>query len=147
MKTMKMPTIDRTKKTITVTREFLICAGQYGTHEFNILCEMQKNLPGYEVVLHKITRNNNKLTYGDLTYNNMESFIKGHVTDPDAQKAAFDEYNIIKQVSKAMRGQYAYVKKWFLEKYKDEFVAYQKELERKKQEEDAPYAPIIPLNW
>ena len=146
MKTMKMPTIDRTKKTITVSKEFLLHAGQYATPEFNILREMQKNHPGYEIVLHKIARNAAKKTYGDLTYESMVDFIKGHIIDPEAQKRALDEYNIIRQVSKTMRGKYAYVKKWFLETYKEEFEKYQKEKEQKTQEADTPYAPIVTLN-
>ena len=32
---MKTPTIDRQKKTITVTKEFMILAGQFDTQEFD----------------------------------------------------------------------------------------------------------------
>ena len=57
MKTVKMPVLDRSAKTITATREFLIRAGQFGSAEFNILLDMQKSNPGYTVVEHKIKRN------------------------------------------------------------------------------------------
>lgn len=132
MKTAKNPIIDRTKKTITVTKEFLIRAGQFGTQEFNILWEMQKNHPGYAVQEHKIARNPNKKTYGNLTYENMHDFIAGYFEDETNRKAALEEYEIIKKTAKVMNGSYAKVKSWFLDKYNEEFKAFQEEQEQKK---------------
>lgn len=77
MKTVKMPVLDRNAKTITATREFLIRAGQFGSTEFNILLDMQKNNPGYTVVEHKIKRNPNKNVHEALNYDEMIDFIKG----------------------------------------------------------------------
>ena len=45
-----------------------------------------------------------------------------------------EEYETIKTVSKTQRGAYAFVKSWFLTKYKDEFDRRKKELEDKRRE-------------
>ena len=137
MKTVKVPVIDRNAKTITATREFLIRAGQFGSTEFNILLDMQKSNPGYSVVEHKIKRNSNKNVYAALTYKKMQDFIIGNFTDENERKAALVEYKIIQQTSKAMPAAYAFVKKWFLAKYKAEFEAYEKALKDKEAERTA----------
>ena len=49
-------------------------------------------------------------------------------------KAMLEEYETIKTVSKTQRGAYAFVKSWFLKKYKNEFDRRKKELEDKRRE-------------
>ena len=132
MKTVKMPVLDRNAKTITVTREFLIRAGQFGSTEFNILLDMQKSNPGFKVVEHKCKRNSDKNVHAALTYDKMVDFIKGYHKDKDALEAALRDYLIIKKTSKTMPAAYAYVKKWFLSKYKNEFEVYEEERKAKK---------------
>ena len=132
MKTIKMPVLDRTAKTITATREFLIRAGQFGSTEFNILLDMQKSNPGFKVVEHKCKRNSDKNVHAALTYDKMVDFIKGYHKDKDALEAALRDYLIIKKTSKTMPAAYAYVKKWFLSKYKNEFEVYEEERKAKK---------------
>lgn len=127
MKTAKMPVLDRNAKTITVTREFLIRAGQFGSTEFSILLDMQNSNPGFTVVEHKIKRNPSKNVHAALTYDKMVDFIKGYYKDEAELKAALSEYIIIKKTSKTMSAAYAYVKNWFLGKYKAEFEAYEEE--------------------
>ena len=143
MKTVKVPVIDRNAKTITATREFLIRAGQFGSTEFNILLDMQKNHPDYTVVEHKIKRNPNKNTYGALSYDKMNDFIKGYYQDKAKREDALIEFHIIKKTSKAMPAAYAYVKSWFLDKYKTEFDAYEKVLKAKEAERKANEDAIL----
>ena len=131
MKTMKAPVLDRQKKTITVTKEFLIHAGQFGTQEFNILTELKQTFPDFEVMVHTIARNDEKHAYGGLTYPAMTDFIKGH-EDDEKREAALAEFKAIQKVAKTMRGSYALVKKWFLDKYGKEFKTYQDEQNAKK---------------
>ena len=132
MKTVKMPVLDRNAKTITVTREFLIRAGQFGSAEFNILLDMQKMNPGFTVAEQKCKRNPDKVVHAALTYDKMVDFMKGYHKDENELKAALSEYIIIKKTSKTMPAAYAYVKKWFLGKYKKAFEAYENEQEAKK---------------
>ncbi|MBR4404784.1 MAG: hypothetical protein IKT30_00195 [Bacteroidaceae bacterium] len=133
MKTVKMPVLDRNAKTITATREFLIRAGQFGSTEFNILLDIQKNNPGYTVVEHKIKRNPNKNVHEALTYDEMIDFIKGYHESEDERKESLTEFFIIKKASKTTPAAYAYVKKWFFGKYKAEFEAYEQAKKDKKE--------------
>ena len=128
------PRIDRNKKTIYATKSFLIEAGQFGTTEFNKLNNALKENPGFKVEEEKIARNASKEAYGNLTYAVMKAFIESYETDNAKRKAALEEYETIKTVSKTQRGAYAFVKSWFLKKYKNEFDRRKKELEDKRRE-------------
>ena len=99
MKTVKMPVLDRNAKTITVTREFLIRAGQFGSTEFNILLDMQKTNPGFKVTEQKCKRNPNKTVHAALTYDEMVDFIKGYYEDENELRAALSEYIAMKMSS------------------------------------------------
>lgn len=128
------PRVDRDTKTIYASKSFLIKAGQFGTTEFNALNDMLKTFPGFKVQEEKITRNASKEVYGNLTYNVMKQFIENYETSDTKRKAMLEEYETIKTVSKTQRGAYAFVKSWFLTKYKDEFDRRKKELEAKSRE-------------
>ena len=128
---MKMPTIDRQKKTITVSKNFMILAGQFDTQEFEILNELQQNHPGYDIQIRTITRNPNKRDYGELTYDNMRNYIKG-TESPETLNDALAEFEAVQKVAKTMRGTYALVKKWFLDKYGDDFKKFQDAQKAKK---------------
>lgn len=124
--------IDRQAKVILVSRSTLIAAGQFGTPEFHQMMEMRQEFPGYEFREQKIERNPDKRTYGNLTYKVMGEFIASHETDEIAKAAALKEYEAVKAISKTQRAAYAYVKKWFLDKYGEEFKEFQKKLDEKK---------------
>lgn len=128
------PRIDRDKKTIYATKSFLIKAGQFDTTEFNTLNDMLKTFPGFKVEEEKIARNASKEAYGNLTYAVMKTFIENYETSDAKRKAMMEEYETIKTVSKTQRGAYAFVKSWFLKKYKNEFDRRKKELEDKRRE-------------
>ena len=125
--------IDRVNKTITVSSNDLIAAGQFGTPEFEQMMQMRTEFPGYTFVEHHIKRNDDKQTYGKLTYDVMEAFIAGHETDDKKRAAMLKEYETIKKISKTQRAAYAFVKKWFLGKYGEEFKAFQMKQDAKKQ--------------
>jgi len=124
--------IDRQAKVILVSRSTLIAAGQFGTPEFHQMMAMRQEFPGYEFREQKIERNPDKRTYGNLTYKVMGEFIASHETDEIAKAAALKEYEAVKALSKTQRAAYAYVKKWFLDKYGEEFKEFQKKLDEKK---------------
>lgn len=123
--------IDRQSKVILVSRSTLIAAGQFGTPEFHQMMEMRQKFPGYEFKEQKIERNPDKRTYGNLTYKVMGEFIENHETDENV-RAALKEYEAVKAISKTQRAAYAYVKKWFLDKYGEEFKEFQKKMDEKK---------------
>ncbi len=112
-KNLKM--IDPESMTITVSREFLMKAGQFGTPEFFEALEMKKD--GYRLVERRIKRNPDKRTYADLTYDKMESFIEGYWTDEETHKAKLEEFDCIKKWAKTQPAAYAKVKEWFKSEY------------------------------
>ena len=96
-----MPTIDRQKKTITVSKDFMILAGQIDTQEFEILNELQQNHPGYEIKIRTIAHNPNKRDYGELTYKAMRDYIIGYESI-ETRDATLEEFEAVQKVAKTM---------------------------------------------
>ena len=130
--------IDEAKMTVTVTKDFLMKAGQFGTPEFFEALEMKKE--GYTLVERKIKKNPDKQTYAELTYDKMKSVIEGYWTDAEVRKAKLDEFEYIKRWAKTQTAAYAKVKSWFKKnygKFYEEVEAKAKEAKTKAQEEKA----------
>ena len=112
-KNLKM--IDPVTMTVTVSHEFLMKSGQFGTPEFYEALEMKKD--GYRLVRRKIKRNPEKRTYANLTYEKMESFIGAYWTDGNIRKNKLEEFDYIKKWAKTQTAAYAKVKEWFMAEY------------------------------
>lgn len=97
------------------------------------MMRMRTEFPGYTIVEHHIKCNADKQTYGKLTYDVMEGFIESHETDAQKCAALLKEYETIRKISKTQRAAYAFVKKWFLGKYGEEFKAFQMKQDTRKQ--------------
>lgn len=119
--------INKEKRTLTVSKDFMMKAGQFGTPEFEKALEAKQNFPGYTLVVRTIKRNSEKWTYGKLTYDEMEKFIAGHETDEEVRKAKLEEFALMKKWAKTQRAAYAKMKQWFLDQYKDAFQKAQTE--------------------
>lgn len=108
-------TIDHLKKEIIVTKAFLARASQLDTQEFDTVQNLMMILSGYKFVKRdSIKKNPNKKTYRNLTYKNMEEYIK--LMDGSS---ALQEFEKVKKASSIVPSPYAYVKKWFLKNYPD----------------------------
>ena len=107
--------VDEVKMTVTVDKDFLKKAGQFGTPEFFKALEMRKE--GFTIVERKIKKNPDKQTYADLTYDKMKSTIEGYWTDADIRKEKLEEFEYIKKWAKTQPGSYAKVKNWFKKEY------------------------------
>ena len=117
--------IKHDEEKIIVTKAFLKKAGIIGSPEYKTLADLRRDWQGYQLQQREITKNHAKRTYGKLTYKRMGEFIE---TKEEANAAvALAEFERIKALSKGFNGQYAYVKRWFLTRYADDF----------QQEEDA----------
>lgn len=113
--------IDKANKTLTVTKDFMMKAGQFGTPEFEKALEAKQNFPGFTLVVRTIKRNSEKWTYGKLTYDRMEDFIQNHEKDVETREAKLKEFELVKAWAKTQKAAYAKVKEWFLNEYKDDF--------------------------
>lgn len=110
---MNAPKIDFANKTITVTKSFYKKAQRAGTAEFNLLMDAMNKAPTFSIEF-KTTK---KQTYRNLSYGNIEAFIKA--SDREDVDAILEEFERVKKQSKAQTGPYAYVKSWFLGVFPD----------------------------
>ena len=109
--------INYTEMTITVTKSFLKEAGTVGSTAYNDLARVRKDLPDFRVIPREITKKQGKKTYGKLTYKAMEDFIV--VQETKNAPAVLADFQRVKELAKVHPGQYAFVKTWFLNRYKD----------------------------
>ena len=116
--------------TAQVSKAFEKKACIFGTEEFKLWREYKKECPNAQMVTKSIKKNPNQKNRRNMTYKNMEAFIK---TQPNA-KELMEEYETIQKRSKVQASPYQYVLSWFeakFEGYNDlkQFMA-QKEEER-----------------
>ena len=112
--------INYNENTITVTKKFLKDAGIIGSPAYKELAQLRKDLPEFQIVQREIAKKQDKKSYGKLDYKAMGEFIKEK--EKDTADVVLAEFEHVKQLSKIKSGPYAYVKTWFLARYKDEFV-------------------------
>ena len=60
-------------------------------------------------------------------------YLNRFVNNLSVAEELMEEYETIKKISKTQRAAYAFVKKWFLGKYGEEFKAFQMKQDAKKQ--------------
>jgi len=136
--------IDRDTQTITVTKQFLIAAGCFGSPEFNTYTELLERYPGFTITHQKKKNTSSKPATGNLTYKRIEEFIANYEKDDTTRDAILKEYETLKRFLRGQKGAYITVRKWFLSKYEnvfDERLAELEEQRRKKVEEITLYVP------
>ena len=112
--------IDRIHKKVLVTKDFLIKGSQYGMAQFELYEKLKETYPGFSIEVAKLRHNTGKQTYANLTYKRMEDFMQGHETDPQKLLEVQAEYRELRELLAGKKGAYVQVKRWFLDKYKDE---------------------------
>ena len=113
---------------VILTKQFAKAASILNTPEYMTLLELRRNHPDYTFELREIRKKEGKKSYRNLTYEHMEAYI---ITRDGKDSEAHKEFEQVKKLSQVQAGPYAYVKSWFLKKYKDEF----------QQEEETTEAP------
>ncbi len=111
--------INYIKNTITVTKKFLKEAGIIGSSAYKELAQVRKDLPDFQIVQREITKKQGKKTYGKLTYEVMKDFIA--VKEEGNATVVLAEFERVQALSKVQAGSYAFVKTWFLNRYKEDF--------------------------
>ena len=105
---------------IIVSKRCLKLAGVIGSEAYHDLAQARQDYPDYPIVQREIAKSSRKTAYGRLTYKEMEIHIIAKEGD-NAEKV-LEEFERIKNLSKSYSGSYLYVKKWFLNKYADDFT-------------------------
>lgn len=120
--------------TAQVTKAFEKKACIFGTEEFKLWREYKAMFPNAQMVTKSIKKNPNQKNRRNMTFKNMEEYIK---TQPNAKELE-EEFKTIKKRSKIQKSPYQYVLSWFEAKFDgyndlDQFMA-EKEAERKAKE-------------
>lgn len=136
-----------------VTKAFAKNAVIFGTDEYKLWKEYRKDFPDAKMVTKTIKKNPEKKTYKNLTYKNMELFIKVQPVEKDENDNVIDymkEFERQKLMAKVQSNPYKAVLAWFLEKFKDysTYKEFFKKLEeeeksKKEQEENEKYSEFV----
>ena len=111
--------VDQLEGVVYVDPAFLRAAGQIDTDECVLFEKLREKYPKFKFEKKDLNKST-KRTYNNLSYERMEAFI--NVCLPkNERKEAFEEFNQVCAVSKTKDGRYAYVKSWFLSKYKAQY--------------------------
>ena len=118
--------VNRTNRTITITKAYNAKASIYGTIEYDTLTKIQSQNPGFRVVVQSSTRKSVPL--GKITRPQIEKYIKSHddenqsiwseylklrgtTDDEDEEKENEDEIRVKVSAS------FFEIKKWFAKQY------------------------------
>lgn len=118
--------INRTNRTITITKAYNAKASIYGTIEYDTLTKIQSQNPGFRVVVQSPTRKS--IPLGKITYAQIEKYIKSH---DDEAKSIWNEYLKLRgktdndedetenedEIRVEVSVTFFEVKKWFAKKY------------------------------
>ncbi len=121
--------INRTKKTIEITKTFDKASSIYGTDEYNELQNARRDNPDYKVVIAKSTKK--AAINKGLTYEYMEKYIVAH---DDKENSKMGEYNELRANTDEAKelliesASYTEVVEWFLATF-PEIAAYHKKRE------------------
>ena len=127
--------VKHAEQKVVCTKKFLLDSSDMMNAAFEQMCKLRAMFPDYAFEQYAIEKNANKQTYGKLTYENMRNHIRGKEKG-NRVDIMLNELNAVIDMSQSRRASYAYVKKWFLEIYKDDFKS-------KKQLEEEEHARIL----
>ncbi|MBO5129861.1 MAG: hypothetical protein J6B95_05905 [Oscillospiraceae bacterium] len=105
------------ENTIVLTKAFAKLAYTPGTAEFRYLAELHKAFPDFPIVQRTASKNEDKEKFTDLSVDRMEKFIKWFKGEKE-----LEEFQNAKAFYKGTAGYYGKMKKWFLDKYKKEYL-------------------------
>lgn len=98
-----------------VTKVFAKQARIFGTPEYKLWKEYRKDFPEAQMVTKTIKKNATKRTYKNLTYANMERFLKSQ----DNADQLLKEFKVKKEAAAIQQNPYRAVLAWFLQTFPD----------------------------
>ena len=112
--------LDLTKKLIVMTKDFAKQAAIFGTEEYAIYMQLRTIYPTFKPGRYTVEQKATREKYEKLTYASMALLLAEWFP---GDNAAINELERIKHEAKAYAGSYGIVKRWFLENYKDRYMA------------------------
>ena len=98
-----------------VTKAFAKQARIFGTPEYKLWKEYRKDFPEAQMVTKTIKKNASKRTYKNLTYVNMERFLKSQNNADQLLR----EFMVKKEAAAIQQNPYRAVLAWFLQTFPD----------------------------
>ena len=111
--------VDQLEGVVYVDPAFLKAAGQIDTDACTLFEKLRNKYPDFKFVKENLNKST-KRTYNNLSYDRMRDFIKICLPENES-KQVLEEFNQVYAISKTKDGRYAYVKSWFLSKYKAQY--------------------------
>lgn len=125
--------IDIINSKIIMSKKFYKAASiSVNSPEYKTLIQLRNDNPDFAFELREIKKKDGKKTYRNLTYDNMRNYI---IVREGENSSILKEFDKTVKLSQSHAGSYAYVKTWFLNKYKDEFKTDTDNAEKTKAEE------------
>lgn len=126
--------IHHLSKTIYFRKSFLEATGTMETPEYQELMELQRKHPDFKLMQWSIAEPKKKESYKGLTIQRMDTFLKWKYRDNPAEyKAAKEELDAIRGFCKEFHKETSggNCKKWFLDRYKEEYLNWAKKKAKK----------------
>lgn len=125
------------ERTAVVTKAFAKKAVIFGTEEYKLWKEFKKDFPQAEMTTKTIKKKENKKSYKNLTYKNMELYITTFEKD-ETRDSVLGELRRQKLMSKIQTNPYKVVLAWFLQKYPnyDEYKSFFEDADKKNETEN-----------
>lgn len=102
--------------TITITKKFAKAASVLNSSEYNTLMQLRKDNPDFRIELREIKKKEGKKAYRNLTFEYMEELI---IQMDGKNSENLKLFETVKVQARLQPSPYAFVKKWFLDNYKD----------------------------
>ena len=109
-------TFNHTDKKIFITRRFENAANIIGSDAYNKLVRLTKDFPTYSISIIEPKKKQGKVSYKGLTIDEMKRFVSTIGTDETAL------FNKVIEIAQNKTSPYAVIKKWFLNKYKEDYL-------------------------
>lgn len=118
--------IDYAKKVIIITKSFAKMAQTFGSPEAEIMERLLTKYPDFKMEYKQIKKNNSAEKYSGLSVETMRIFFESRIrvaaADEVAKEVAQADFERFQSVLEFLgTKQYAKIKKWFLENYKEEY--------------------------
>ena len=114
--------VDFERKAVVVTRLFAKSAGMVGSEQYRQMTAILKEHPDFPVIVRQIRKKENKCSYKKLSFNTMRSFLRIQYKENSEEMRNLEK---IIELARDRPGPYAYVKKWFLDNFKNEYLSAQ----------------------
>lgn len=117
MKNSKGYEINFAAKEIIITKKFSKAAGIVGSEEYLAMVTLRKDFEDFSIKIRSIEKKENKVSYKGLSIEEMKRFLRDNKSQDDQ-----DLFEKVLRLQEGKRGKYATIKKWFLDRYKEDYA-------------------------